>query len=190
MVAKILDRHFQTGGLFELLLWYARKGHNPDWAQSVTAYETIARIFRIYQGQYVPTPSQTQKHARALLLASSYVKDVEEALKARMERQTAVLERPDPPWIWHPSISRSSRVLIEQRLETGECRCSRVPQGRRAGCPRMPRASSSIRSESTGRRCGGAKARTVRLVSLPGRTGKACSPSPSVERVRSLPERG
>ncbi|MEV0404083.1 helix-turn-helix transcriptional regulator [Actinoallomurus sp. NPDC050550] len=98
--AKIIDRHFRTGGLFELLLWYAQNGHNPDWAQSVTAYETIAQIIRIYQGQIIPGPFQTEDYARALLLASSNVEDVDATLRARMERQAAILERPDPPYVW------------------------------------------------------------------------------------------
>ncbi|WP_433171709.1 helix-turn-helix domain-containing protein [Actinoallomurus sp. CA-150999] len=99
--AKIIDRHFRTGGLFELLLWYAQNGHNPDWAQSVTAYEVIARMIRIYQGQVIPGPFQTEDYARALLLArSNNIKDLEGTLKARMERQSAVLNRTDPPLIW------------------------------------------------------------------------------------------
>ncbi|GAA4615889.1 helix-turn-helix transcriptional regulator [Actinoallomurus liliacearum] len=98
--AKIIDRHFRTGGLFELLLWYAQNGHNPDWAQSVTAYEAIAQLIRIYQGQYIPGPFQTEDYARALLLAGSEVKDLGETLKARMERQAAILDRPEPPYVW------------------------------------------------------------------------------------------
>ncbi|GAA4624648.1 hypothetical protein GCM10023196_025630 [Actinoallomurus vinaceus] len=98
--AKIIDRHFRTGGLFELLLWYAQNGHNPDWAQSVTAYEVIARLIRIYQGQYIPPPFQTEDYARALLLARSNVGDLEGTLQARMDRQAAILDRPDPPYVW------------------------------------------------------------------------------------------
>ncbi|MCO5989938.1 helix-turn-helix transcriptional regulator [Actinoallomurus spadix] len=98
--AKIIDRHFQTGGLFELLLWYAQRGHNPDWAQSVIGYEAIAGMIRIYQGQIIPAPFQTEDYARALLLASSDVKDIDETLKARMEWQSSILERPDPPYVW------------------------------------------------------------------------------------------
>ncbi|MCO5973513.1 helix-turn-helix transcriptional regulator [Actinoallomurus sp. WRP6H-15] len=98
--AKILDRHFRTGGLFELLLWYAQNGHNPDWAQSITAYEAVAQIIRIYQGQYIPPPFQTEDYARALLQTSSDGKDLDETLKARMERQVTILDRPDPPYVW------------------------------------------------------------------------------------------
>jgi Domain of unknown function (DUF5753) len=98
--AKIIDKHFRTGGLFELLLWYARKGHNPDWAQSVTAYESMALVLRIYHGQYIPGPFQTEEYAQALLEARSNVRDLESTLAARMARQAAMLERPDPPYIW------------------------------------------------------------------------------------------
>ncbi|MEV5703682.1 DUF5753 domain-containing protein [Actinoallomurus sp. NPDC052274] len=98
--ARILDDHFQTGRRFELLLWYARKGHTPDWAQSMTAYESIALVIRIYQGQVIPPPFQTEEYARALVRARSTVNDPEETFKARMERQAAILDRPDPPHVW------------------------------------------------------------------------------------------
>ncbi|GAA4511771.1 hypothetical protein GCM10023191_076380 [Actinoallomurus oryzae] len=98
--AKIIDKHFRTGGLFQLLLWYARNGHNPDWAQSISAYEAVARAIRVYQGQVIPGPFQTEGYARALLLASSKAKDLEGTLEARMERQASILDRADPPYVW------------------------------------------------------------------------------------------
>ena len=98
--AKIIDDHFRTGGLFELLLWYARKGHNPDWAQSVAAYESMALVIRIYHGQHVPPPFQTDEYARALLLARSKVDDPDRTLTARMARQAKILDRPDAPYLW------------------------------------------------------------------------------------------
>lgn len=97
--AKIIDKRFATGGLFEHLLWYARNGHNPNWAKSVTEYEAIALVIRIYQGQIIPPPFQTEDYARALLTASN-VKDLEATLKARMERQDAILSRRDSPFVW------------------------------------------------------------------------------------------
>ncbi|MCO5996782.1 DUF5753 domain-containing protein [Actinoallomurus rhizosphaericola] len=83
-----------------MLLWYAQNGHNPDWAQSITAYEAVAQLIRIYQGQYIPPPFQTEDYARALLQTSSDGKDLDETLKARMERQATILGRPDPPYVW------------------------------------------------------------------------------------------
>src|SRR5262249_27341206 len=81
--AAIIDKPCGTGGLFGYLLWYARNGHNPDWAQSVVSYEAVALVIRIYQGQFIPPPFQMDGYARALLQASS-VKDLEATLKARM----------------------------------------------------------------------------------------------------------
>jgi hypothetical protein len=60
----------------------------------------MAEVIRIYQGQVIPGPLQTEDYARALLLASSEVKDLDETLKARMERQAAILDRPEPPYVW------------------------------------------------------------------------------------------
>jgi hypothetical protein len=98
--AKIIDKRFGTGGLFELLLWYARNGHDPDWAKSVTEYEAAALVIRIYHGQIIPAPFQTEEYARALLMASSLIKDLEGTLKARMERQDTILDRHDSPFVW------------------------------------------------------------------------------------------
>ncbi|GAA0318105.1 DUF5753 domain-containing protein [Actinoallomurus spadix] len=60
----------------------------------------MAAVIRIYQGQYIPPPFQTEDYARALLLAGSDGKDLDETLKARMERQAAIVDRPDPPYVW------------------------------------------------------------------------------------------
>jgi hypothetical protein len=98
--AKIIDKRFGTGGLFELLLWYSRNGHDPNWAKSVTEYEAAALVIRIYHGQIIPAPFQTEDYARSLLMAGSTVQDLEGTLKARMERQNAVLHRRDTPFVW------------------------------------------------------------------------------------------
>jgi Domain of unknown function (DUF5753) len=49
--------------------------------------------------QVIPPPFQTEDYARSLLQESN-VKDVEAALKARMERQDAILGRRDSPFVW------------------------------------------------------------------------------------------
>jgi hypothetical protein len=64
--ARVLDRKWNTGGLFELLLWYARTSHDPDWFRSYTQYEAEATVIRIYQGQGIPIPLQTEEYMRAL----------------------------------------------------------------------------------------------------------------------------
>ncbi|MEU8124730.1 helix-turn-helix transcriptional regulator, partial [Spirillospora sp. NPDC049024] len=36
--ARRLDVKFETGGLFELLLWYARMAHDPNWLCDVKSH--------------------------------------------------------------------------------------------------------------------------------------------------------
>jgi hypothetical protein len=96
---KLIDGKFGTGRLFELLLWYARTAHNPDWFRQYTQYEADATIIRIYHGQVIPTPLQAEAYIRALLLASN-VKDVEASVEARMARQDAMFSSDEPPEIW------------------------------------------------------------------------------------------
>jgi Domain of unknown function (DUF5753) len=97
--AKVLDKQYDTGGLFQLLLFYARAEHNPDWFRQTTQYEAEARIIRIYQGQIIPPPLQVEGYARALLAEGS-PKDLDADVEARMARQAAILGRPDPPFVW------------------------------------------------------------------------------------------
>jgi hypothetical protein len=97
--ARALDKKWETGGVFELLLWYARTAHDPDWFRQFAQYEAEARVIRIYQGQIIPTPLQMADYARALLAASS-AKDIDAAVAGRLARQEAVLNRPDPPFVW------------------------------------------------------------------------------------------
>jgi hypothetical protein len=96
---KLIDGKFGTGRLFELMLWYARTAHNPDWFRQYTQYEVDATVIRVYQGQIIPGPLHTEAYTRALLVASS-AKDVESGVEARMKRQNAILNRPEPPFVW------------------------------------------------------------------------------------------
>jgi transcriptional regulator with XRE-family HTH domain len=97
--AKVLDDKWQTGGLFELLLWYARTAHDPDWFRSYTQYEAEATVIRIYQGQVIPIPLQTEAYTR-MLLKEGDTKDIDAEVEDRMARQAAILGRADPPLVW------------------------------------------------------------------------------------------
>lgn len=93
--ARALDKAWNTGGHFERLLWFARSSHDPDWFRQSAEYEAQARVNRIYQGQVIPVPLQTEGYARAVL-SMARVKDVERALAGRMERQEGILGRQEP----------------------------------------------------------------------------------------------
>jgi transcriptional regulator with XRE-family HTH domain len=93
-----LDKEWTTGGLFTLLLWYARLGHDPDWFKQHVDIEARASVIRIWENALIPGVLQTEDYARAALTAGG-VRDVEGLLAARMARQ-AILTRTDPPILW------------------------------------------------------------------------------------------
>jgi hypothetical protein len=97
--AKVLDKKYDTGDLFQLLLFYARAAHDPDWFRSYTQYEAEATIVRIYEGNVVPSPLQIEAYTRALLKESN-AKDMEATVRTRLARQEAILGRTDPPFVW------------------------------------------------------------------------------------------
>ncbi|MEO3825198.1 helix-turn-helix transcriptional regulator [Actinomadura sp. B10D3] len=94
--AKALDEAWETGGHFERLLGFARSLHSPDWFRQSVEYEMKAGILRIYQGQVIPVPLQTEDYARAGL-SMARVDDVEKALMGRMARQELIIGREEHP---------------------------------------------------------------------------------------------
>ena len=87
-----------TGGLFGVLLFYARLGHDPNWLKSFTELVARASVIKIYSGQLVPGLLQTPIRARSPH-GRTRGRDVEGAVKTRMARRT-LLTRKDPPEIW------------------------------------------------------------------------------------------
>ncbi|GAA3932977.1 helix-turn-helix transcriptional regulator [Actinomadura viridis] len=96
--AERLDKAWKTGGLFGLLIYYARRASDPDWFESFLAQEQEANRIRMFAGQHVPGLLQTPDYARALLDAGR-AKDKEASHKRRMARQK-VLDRANPPELW------------------------------------------------------------------------------------------
>jgi DNA-binding XRE family transcriptional regulator len=96
---KLIDLKFGTGRLFELLLWYARAAHNPDWFRQYSHYEATANTIKIYHGQAIPGPMQTDDYTRALIQADG-TRDLDVVLAERIARKRAILDREDPPFVW------------------------------------------------------------------------------------------
>ncbi|WP_051711794.1 helix-turn-helix domain-containing protein [Spirillospora albida] len=94
--ARKLDARYNTPQLFELLMYFANTSHDPDWFRQYTEYESAAEIIRIYQGQVIPVPLQTEDYARAFLSVAG-VKNIDRALAGRVARQGAIFDRPHPP---------------------------------------------------------------------------------------------
>jgi transcriptional regulator with XRE-family HTH domain len=93
-----LDNEWNTGGLFTLLLWYARLGHDPDWFKQHVDIEARASVIKSWENAWVPGLLQTEDYARATLRAGG-VRDLEGLVAARMRRQE-ILSREDPPVLW------------------------------------------------------------------------------------------
>ena len=93
-----LDKLWNTGGHFTLMLWYARLGHDPDWFKQHVDIEARSSVIRIWENAWVPGLLQTEDYARATLVAGG-VRDLEGLLAARMARQE-ILSREDPPILW------------------------------------------------------------------------------------------
>ncbi|MBA9007930.1 helix-turn-helix domain-containing protein [Thermomonospora cellulosilytica] len=95
--AEVLDRAWETDGLFALLVHYATSTHDPQWFAGYLELERKAEIIRIFEPHVIPGLLQTEGYARALL-ATSFRRDRESILKDRLARQT-ILSQPDPPYM-------------------------------------------------------------------------------------------
>ncbi|WP_433338213.1 DUF5753 domain-containing protein [Spirillospora sp. CA-294931] len=96
---KILDREWDTDGLFARLVRFASAANDDDWFAGLTEYEGRATRLRIWEVALVPGVFQTPDYARSALTAG-LVEDIDTALEKRMARQTAVFERPKPPRVF------------------------------------------------------------------------------------------
>jgi transcriptional regulator with XRE-family HTH domain len=108
--AFILDQHYGTGFMLQLLLYYARLGHDPEWFKQFSTYESESRVIKVYAGSVIPGPLQTPRYIRALLTESS-VLDIDATIALRMARQNALLERDPMPWIW--VLLDEAAIMIE-----------------------------------------------------------------------------
>ncbi|REE95765.1 helix-turn-helix domain-containing protein [Thermomonospora umbrina] len=97
--AAILDEAWRTGGLFSIMLWYARQGHDPTWFKGFLEFEERALMIHSYDGQLVPALFQTPEYARALLECGRSNLDVEAGVAKRLARQKR-LEGKDSPELW------------------------------------------------------------------------------------------
>ncbi|WUH98783.1 helix-turn-helix transcriptional regulator [Spirillospora sp. NBC_00431] len=96
--AAVLDEAWNTGGLFAVMLWYARQGHDPTWFKSFTDFEARASLMKQYSGQLVPALLQTPDYARALLI-SGREPHIDKVINDRVTRQ-AIIEGDNPPELW------------------------------------------------------------------------------------------
>lgn len=95
--ALALDTAWDLNLHFTRLLKYAKAGHTPNWFLQHVKYEVRSSVLRSFSSLVVPGLLQKEAYARELLIKGG-VKDVDAALKTRIERQE-ILTKPDPPLI-------------------------------------------------------------------------------------------
>jgi transcriptional regulator with XRE-family HTH domain len=89
--AALLDVAWETGGLWEWLVFFASVGHRPQWLADYVGFEQDARLIRAFEPSLITALLQTEEYARALLVGGGSP-EVERHLTERMARQ-AVLDR-------------------------------------------------------------------------------------------------
>lgn len=97
--AKRIDLALGTGGLVELLLWYARMAHNPEWGTQLLRYEEHASLIKTYHDQVIPLALQTDDYTRAYVYAGT-PKDFEAELAERIARKQAFWDRGNDVEMW------------------------------------------------------------------------------------------
>jgi hypothetical protein len=97
--ARIIDAHFRTGRLIELLLWFARRVHNPHWFRQFTQYEQKASSIKVHHVGMIPLPLQTDDYTWAYVQTST-VKDLNAEQTARLHRKRGILDRDNPAFLW------------------------------------------------------------------------------------------
>lgn len=96
--AERCDAALGTDGALSRLWPLVNRGAFPSWFRGFVDLEAAATDIRSFQVQVVPGLLQTEDYARAVITAGR-LKDVEEKVTARLERQR-ILAGPDAPMLW------------------------------------------------------------------------------------------
>ncbi|MWA04559.1 hypothetical protein F8568_030100 [Actinomadura sp. LD22] len=104
--AALLDKAWNTGRLFSLLVWYAAVGHDPAWFAQYVELEQRSDMLRLYEANVIPGIFQTPEYADALL-RSGIEADPDRLLADRLERQNLLLRTPPP----HVTVILSQNAL-------------------------------------------------------------------------------
>ncbi|GAA3724467.1 helix-turn-helix transcriptional regulator [Plantactinospora mayteni] len=100
--AVALDDYFGTGNELQKLAVEARANRKqaPNWFRPWRDVEDAASMLRYFQATLVPGLLQTEAYAQALFASTGTLtaEEIASRLDYRMERQSAILDRDDPPF--------------------------------------------------------------------------------------------
>jgi transcriptional regulator with XRE-family HTH domain len=118
--AEKLDEAWQTGGLFTRLCRFAKLIHDPNWRARLDRYQREAVQLKLFHGDFIPLPFQTEDYGRGLLgsgYAAGLVDDLEAAVTRRMGLQSVMLEgKSGPPLIWAVLDEAALRPMAEPTI--------------------------------------------------------------------------
>ncbi|TDC76747.1 helix-turn-helix transcriptional regulator [Actinomadura sp. 7K507] len=104
--AAAIDKAWNTGRLFSLLVWYAAIGHDPAWFAQYVEIEQKSEMLRIYEANVIPGLLQTPEYAEALLRSGTET-NPDQLITDRLQRQDLLL-RDTPP---HLTVLLSQNAL-------------------------------------------------------------------------------
>ncbi|QFG21617.1 helix-turn-helix transcriptional regulator [Actinomadura sp. WMMB 499] len=97
--AKIIDGEWDTADLFQVLVHFAKSGHDPEWFKTHFEMEVRASELRIWELAWIPGLLQTEAYARETVLGGGF-RDVDSRVAVRMKRQESLLRDPAPDlWV-------------------------------------------------------------------------------------------
>jgi hypothetical protein len=96
--ARLLDREWNTDGLFTCLVRFAKAGHDVEWFKTHFDMETKAAELRIWELSWIPGLFQTEGYVRAAF-ESAALEDIDRQVADRMKRQET-LDRKPRPLVW------------------------------------------------------------------------------------------
>jgi transcriptional regulator with XRE-family HTH domain len=209
--AMALDRAWNTGGLFALLVWYATLGHDPQWFAGYLDLERRAESIKIFEAHVIPGLVQTEDYAQAIIAID--FEDEKEILLARRMARQEILGLPTSPYLsmlisqnaleWpvgSPSVMRDQLTRLLELSEDPKVVVRVVPRSWDVGA--YPGLNGSFRlmaGEDYGEVAYAASPYGGRLVKSPGEvrsysihfdqiSAKALPEAPSRELLRQIRE--
>ncbi|GGV09143.1 transcriptional regulator [Actinomadura cremea] len=117
-----LDEVYGTGRLLQLLLWFARMMHDPDWGRQLVKYEEEAHLIKVYHGQVIPLALQTDGYTWCYVQAGT-PKDFDIEMAERVARRKFFLDKGADVEMWavidESALARlvGSRDVMREQLQ-------------------------------------------------------------------------
>lgn len=144
--ARKLDREWGTAALFEILVRFAKEGHDREWFKTYKEMEARASELRIWEVLWIPGLLQTEAYTRAQVRGAG-LDDIDIRVSDRMKRQECLTRTP-PPHLW---------VILDEgvlRQPVGSAEVMNQQLARLVDLANMPNISIRVVPQSEGAHVG------------------------------------